>query len=634
MWYNLRDVSLMPLGPRLLPIFEDQERRSRLVFRFFCHLLSMSNDLTRSVSNSFQQVVFVNKAICRDCYRCVRVCPVKAIKMHDSQASVIADRCISCGTCIRECPQSAKTFRNDLEIAMRLLSEGGRVACSLAPSFAGFFPSWQRRRIPSVLRRLGFSYVGETAIGAFYTAKATARYLERSSGREPGIVSACPACVDYIVRYQPQWARYIIPVVSPMIAHAKYIRRQFGPETKVVFIGPCVAKKVEGHNYTDDGRIDCVLTFDEFHQWLKDEHIEISGCEESDFDEHPRGAARYFPLEGGCVKTAGWTANMLDEKIIAVSGFANVKYSVEESRPGQIIEPLFCPHGCAGGPANGEKNEVFEARFNILEYAREELEAKSVDPRLAEDIEKDSILTQDEEQFLDRLFTRYEIPKLPKKKEVTEQQIRDVFEKTGKSLPEKQLNCGACGYPNCREMAIAVVEGIAESEMCVPYFKQLAEQRVDSVIETSPNGIVVLNEHLNIMSMNPAFRQFFQCSNAVCGKPISYLMDPEPFERLLADPEKKIEIVVDHASYHLVCHEVLYALPQEKQFVGVFMNITTLQKNESRLDQLREQTVKQARELLEQQIQMAETIASCLGENAARAESLLENLMDQAKRES
>jgi transcriptional regulator with PAS, ATPase and Fis domain len=182
-------------------------------------------------------------------------------------------------------------------------------------------------------------------------------------------------------------------------------------------------------------------------------------------------------------------------------------------------------------------------------------------------------------------------------------------------------------------LAIAVLEGLATPEMCVPFFRKSAEQRIDRVIETSPNGIVTLDEHLSIITMNPAFRQFFRCSNAVCGRPISYLMDPEPWERLLAEPDKKVEIVVHHESYNLVCHEVLYSLPAEKQFVGIFMNITTLQKNETQLDQLRQQTVKQARELLEQQVRMAETIAACLGENTARAESLLENLMENAQQE-
>jgi len=182
-------------------------------------------------------------------------------------------------------------------------------------------------------------------------------------------------------------------------------------------------------------------------------------------------------------------------------------------------------------------------------------------------------------------------------------------------------------------LAIAVIEGLASPEMCVPFFRKSAEQRIDRIIETSPNGIVTLDEHLNIVNMNPTFRQFFRCSNAVCGRPISYLMDPEPWERLLAEPDKKVEIVVNHEAYNLICSEVLWSLPAEKQFVGIFMNITTLQKSETQLDQLRRQTVKQARELLEQQVQMAETIAISLGENTARAESLLEILMDNAQRE-
>ncbi|MDR0522682.1 MAG: PAS domain S-box protein [Planctomycetaceae bacterium] len=242
-------------------------------------------------------------------------------------------------------------------------------------------------------------------------------------------------------------------------------------------------------------------------------------------------------------------------------------------------------------------------------------------------------LSSEEEQFIASLTAVYQASSPFVRKEITETMIRDVYEKTGKTAAENQLNCSACGYPSCREMAIAVIEGLATPEMCIPFFRKTAEQRLDRVIETSPNGIVTLDEHLHIINMNPAFRQFFQCSNAVCGRPISYLMDPEPFEHLLAEPEKMIEITVNHESYHLVCREVLYALPAEKQFVGIFMNITKMQKHEIRLDQLRQHTVSQARELLEQQVRMAETIAACLGENAARAELLLESLVENAQKE-
>ena len=577
------------------------------------------------------QVILVNKATCRDCYRCIRVCPVKAINVHDGQASIVAERCISCGTCVRECPQSARKYLLDLEKVKQLLASGSRVACSLAPAFAGFFTDRLRRRIPSVLRLLGFSHISETAIGAFFAAQATAKYWESCKQEQPLIISACPACVEYVLRYQPQYVPYIAPVVSPMVAHAKYIRRQLGEETKVVFIGPCIAKKVEGESAVGTGSIDAVVTFEEFAQWLAEEKIDIASCEESGFDDVPRGAARYFPLEGGCIKTAGWSGDRLDESVVAVSGIQNVRHALESCRPGQIIEPLFCPQGCVCGPGGGTHDSPAGRRSHVIEFSKIGFQGEHDELPSAEQIEKESQLTAEDELFLETLTKQFTPLVSHKRKEVTETQIREVFEKMGKTSPEDQLNCSSCGYPSCRDLAMAIAEGWATPEMCVPFFRKSAEQRLDRVIETSPNGIVTLDEHLHIISMNPAFRQFFRCSNAVCGRPISYLMDPEPFERLLAEPDKKIEIVTNHEAYNLVCREVLYSLPAEKQFVGIFMNITMLQKNETQLDQLRQQTVQQARELLEQQVRMAETIASCLGENAARAESLLETLMEHAQ---
>ncbi|MCL2346798.1 MAG: 4Fe-4S binding protein [Planctomycetaceae bacterium] len=584
-------------------------------------------------SSRDKQVIYTNKAMCRDCYRCVRVCPVKAIRMESGQAQVIAQRCVACGTCVRECPQKAKMFRNDLELAIQLVKSGKPVAVSIAPSFAGLYPSWQRTRIPSVLRRLGFSHIAETAVGAFFVAKATAEYIYKHP-HEPCICTSCPASNELIQRYHPEWIRYMVPVVSPMVAHAKHIRQKLGDDIHVVFLGPCTAKKAEAALYQDDGRIDCALTFDEFHEWLKRENLEISSCEESDFDDQPRGAARLFPLEGGCVRTAGWTSEHLDAKILAVSGFDIIEKALREVRPGQVIEPLFCKLGCAGGPANGvgENGGAFDSRFDIIVY-NEECDNKKKTPK--DDKLTDDELTDEDRRFLATLFVKFQ-PHPIAGRNVTEEQIREVLEKTGKSNAESHLNCGACGYSGCRAMAVAVIEGIAEPEMCLPYIKRLAEQRVDLIIETSPSGILILDENLDILSMNPAFRTFFQCSNAVVGRPVSYLMDPEPFERLMhddtaSDTTAVVEETREHPSYHLVCHELFYALKEQKQYVGIFVNITKMQWSQSKLDKLREQTVVQARELLEQQINMAQTIAMTLGQNTARAESLLENLMEQAR---
>ncbi len=569
-----------------------------------------AGETTVSENNAARQVVFTNKARCRDCYRCVRMCPVKAIQMRDGQAYVVDSRCIACGTCVRECPQGAKTYRNDTERAERLFFPGVQVAASVAPSFAAAFPESQWRRLPSALRQLGFAYVGETAIGAYHVAVQTAAYVAAHPDKRH-ICTDCPAIVRYVERYRPELSSALVPVVSPMIAHAKHIRGRLAGDVRVVFIGPCVAKKAELERSEYSGLVDCALTFAELCEWLARKEIDLSSCEESDFDELPEGDARLFPIEGGSVRTSGWTTDILAGDVVAASGFEEIGIVLDglflPNTP-KIVEPLFCAHGCTNGPSMPDERNVLARRSDILSYA-------AAHPGIAPEL-----LT-----YGDNLAARFQ----PSSAEepIGEEEIRRVLEITGKSRVEDQLNCGACGYANCRNKAIAVIRGMAEPEMCVPYMKRLAEQRVDRIIETSPNGIVILDEHLRIMNMNPAFRTLFLCSDAIYGKPIASLMDPEPFVRLASGQEPWIESIVDYERYKLTCHQILYPLVDERQYVGVFVNITSNRAGQEQLDQLRAQTVLQARELLQHQIQMAENLARFLGESTAKGEDLVEKLI-------
>jgi PAS domain S-box-containing protein len=538
--------------------------------------------------------------------------------MHEGQAYVVEDHCIGCGTCVRECPQGAKSYRNDTERAQRLFAPGVQVAASVAPSFAAAFPEWQQRRLPSALRRLGFCYVGETAIGAYHVATQTASVVAAQPDRSH-VCTACPAVVRYVERYRPEFLGTLVPVVSPMMAHAKHIRERLQGEVRVVFIGPCIAKKAEADRPEFAGLVDCVLTFSELQEWLQREDIDLSACEESDFDETPEGHARLFPVEGGSVRTAGWSTDLLGSDVVAASGFDEVCTALEGLRLSEaphIIEPLFCPQGCVNGPVMLDDHNIFERRGNVLGYAA----AHPGDTP--------------EERLYEELTTHFKDLHTEDDKPITEEQIRHVLEMTGKARDEDQLNCGACGYPNCREKAIAVIRGMAEPEMCIPHMKRLAEQRVDRIIETSPNGIVIVDEHLHILHMNPAFRRFFMCSEAVCGQPISYLMDPEPFARLASGQEQLFDAVVEHKRYHLVCHQIIYPLEEEKQYVGILVNITNSRTNQEKLDQLRAQTVLQARELLDHQIHMAENLAKFLGESTAKGEDLVEKLMLLAEEKS
>lgn len=559
------------------------------------------------------QVVFTNKARCRDCYRCVRVCPVKAIRMQKSQAFVVEERCIACGTCIRECPQGAKSFRQDLESAELLLKSPGIKVASVAPSFVALFPEWEQKRLPSALRRLGFDRVEETAIGAFHVAQESKNFIE--SHDRSHICTACPAIVNYVEHYESEKKDLLVPVVSPMIAHARLIKEQ-APQAKVIFFGPCVAKKSEAEWPQNQGMVDCVLTFTELYQWLERAGVDLARMEESRFDGNPCGDARLFPLVGGMLRTATLSTDPLSEKVLSVSGFEEVQGALDGiAEQNRIVEPMFCPQGCINGPCLPDDRGVYRRRQDVLRYAQ---------------TNRGSERTQSLPLSLATSFVSGKVDEDPHSKEVTEEEIRQVLERSGKAKAEDQLNCGSCGYHSCREKAVAVIRGMAEVEMCIPSMRRLAEQRSDRIMESSPNGIVILDERLQIIGMNPAFRRFFMCSEAVYGRKISYLMDPEPFERLAAGEEDLIELTVEHNKYNLVFHQLLYPLPENHQYVGIFVNITDSRASQEKLEQMKDQTIKQARELLDHQIRMAQGIAKYIGESTARTEELVHDILNLA----
>lgn len=560
------------------------------------------------------QTVFTLTARCRDCYRCLRACPVKAIRMQNGQAYVDEKRCIACGTCIRECPQEAKTFRNDIDTAQSLIDEGHFVSVSIAPSFSAVFNKWQRSRLASALRTLGIRYVGQTSHGAYQISLHSQKLAEKDQSK-PHIATACPAIINYIEKYQPELVNYLLPIVSPMVAHARLLKEKLGKETKVIFIGPCVAKKTELNRSDVANAVDCVLTFKELGTWLEQKNIDLSMCEESNFDEKPVHEAQLYPLPGGLIKTAGLKDDGLNLRLLRVDSVQGVKELLDGIGEGSghaLIEPLFCSQGCINGPGIEPGKNLFERRRNIIEYNKE-TEPLSVTPETADS------------NLFTTVFEKTDSGSTPES--VTEVQIQQILERTGKQDPEQQLNCGACGYDSCREKAIAVVLGMAEVEMCIPYMRRLAERRTDQIFNTTPNGVLMLDSELNILGMNPAFKKFFSCTDVILGRHISYLMDPAPFEKLISGIEDSLDITIFHRPYNLLCRELLYILKEERQIVGVFINITSQKEHETKLKEIRSQTVEQANELLEHQLKMAQNIAQFLGESTARGEELVRKLM-------
>jgi iron only hydrogenase large subunit-like protein len=547
-------------------------------------------------------------ANCQDCYRCVRACPVKAIRVSDGQA-VIADKlCVHCGTCVKECPQNAKVIKSSLDDVKALLVSGRAVAVSLAPSFAAAYGR-VGVNLPGVLRRLGFRWVSETAEGARYTTVKS--FDTRQTGN---VCTACPAVNEYVEKYKPQHIKHLIPVVTPMAAHGRLLKSRY-PGCAVVFIGPCAAKKDEALRPENNDAIDAVLTFDELDTWLRMEGIDIEHSVESGFDNVLEiGDARLFPLEGGMLKTGGFDGGVADINCVKISGAEAVLDLFNEKgllHQAEFIEPLFCAGGCICGPAMPRGKSLFERRRDVVSHW--EKNAREAPAR-----ELTPVSVTDKACFRDKSACTAA-------KYVSESEIQRVLAETGKSDPALQLNCEACGYKSCIENARAIALGMAEREMCTPFMRRLAQQRTDRIIETTPNGVVVLDGELRMLKMNPAFQRMFSCNNGLLGRRISYLIDATGFEEMQSGEKDSHEGI--HNKYGIRYHERLYALRDEGQYVGIFSDISKVRFDDRQLDIIKMQTLTHAREFIDHQIRFSQEMAHYLGKSTAESEAIAKRLI-------
>ncbi|NLB61067.1 MAG: histidine kinase, partial [Clostridiales bacterium] len=433
--------------------------------------------------------------------------------------------------------------------------------------------------------------------------------------------SACPTVVNYIEKYEPEYIDALIPVVSPMIAHGRMLKAKY-PGCAVVFIGPCAAKKQEITRPENKGAIDEVLTFEELDEWLRQEGIRLENCTESSFDRvSDIGDARLFPILGGMLKTGGIFSDGTQANVIHVSGAEEIAslFSGEPNFEGKLVEPLFCKGGCINGPCftdtHGENphGNTFERRDNVIRYSESKKSEK--DPPRFEEIPSKAEFVHVKENI----------------EEISINEIQKIFESTGKSDPKNQLNCGACGYKSCVENAVAVVRGMAEPEMCIPYMRRLAQQRTDQIIETTPNGVVILDSELCMIKMNPAFQRMFMCNNGILGRRISYLVNAEGFEHLQSGELEQYESM--QVKYGIKYHEILYPLRDEGQYVGIYSDISKLTFDSGHLDTIKAQTLQHAREFLDHQVRFSQEMAHYLGKSAAESEKIAKRLIGLYEKE-
>ncbi len=547
----------------------------------------------------------LKKSNCKNCYKCIRHCPVKSIRFSANQAHVIGNECILCGQCFVVCPQNAKQIVDETEKVKVLIQSGAPVYASVAPSFIANYNGVGINGIRAALKKLGFADAEETALGATEVKTEYEKML--ADGTKDVLISSCCHSVNLLIqKYFPSLLPYLADVMSPMQAHCSDIKKRV-PQAKTVFIGPCVAKKDEALHY--EGIVDAVLTFEELTEWLKAEKIEL----EADPDKTEKSRARFFPTTGGILKTM--KTREPDYVYMAIDGTENCIAALKEIERGNVhkcfIEMSACSGGCVGGPVMEKyhRSPVIDYR-SVSDYAGE----------------KDFDVVQPDSLELRKRFEPIELRNVTP----SEDEIKAILKKMGKNRPEDELNCGSCGYDTCREKAIAIYHGKAEISMCLPYLKEKAESFSDCIVSNTPNALIVVNEALEVQQINPAARKILNVRYAsdILGDQIVRILDPKPFldvleskrdirnrKTYLAEYDKFVEqTVIYDTNYHML--------------LCIMRDITEQETEREKREKLRNQTVETADNVVDKQMRIVQEIASLLGETAAETKIALAKLKE------
>lgn len=552
----------------------------------------------------------LKKSNCKNCYKCIRHCPVKSIRFSGNQAYIIGNECIMCGQCFVVCPQGAKEIVEETEKVKVLLLSGDPVVVSLAPSFVANYEGVGIESMREALRKLGFYDAEETALGATVVKREYDRMV--NEGNRDIIISSCCHSINLLIQKKfPALLPYLADVLSPMQAHCMDIKKRI-PNAKTVFIGPCVSKKDEAQHY--EGIVDAVLTFDELTAWFKEENIEP----EKSIVENDNSRARFFPTTGGILKTM--EKSNPDYSYMAIDGTENCIAALKDIEAGNLhkcfIEMSACAGSCVGGPVM----EKFH-RSPVRDYIAVSNYAGS----------KDFDIDQPDETELQKHFEVIE-----RKNEMPDEaQITETLRQMGKIRPDDELNCGTCGYDTCREKAIAILQGKAEISMCLPYLKERAENFSDTIARNTPNGLVVLNEKLEVQQVNNAALRILNLRSAtdILGDQVVHVLDPTDFNNVLTDSRPirdKREYLAEYGKY--VDKTIVY----DKEYhllLGIFRDVTQEETQRERNDEISRQTIEIADKVVDKQMRIVQEIASLLGETAAETKIALTKLKESINNE-
>ncbi|HHW98868.1 MAG TPA: PAS domain-containing protein [Firmicutes bacterium] len=531
--------------------------------------------------------------------------------MKDGQACVNDERCIACGTCLLVCPQQAKEIISDRLAIQSMLQGKAPVCVSIAPALAAAWPRASLGQVITALKRLGFAHVSQTSVGAAVVSQAYQKLLDR--GRihaNPMLTTACPAVVRYVEGYYPDLVPFLAPVGSPLLVHARMLKA-FYPGAQVVFIGPCLAKKEEAARPHNVGVIDGVLLYSEIKEWLEEKGIDPATLPASDWCELDQELAAMYPSSGGLLRYLDGKGQLLLE----ASGLEQVKDALEGMRQGgltaTLVECNACAGGCLDGPGMPREESLLKRKERLIRF---QASLPKVRPK---------------ERVLPTVSTACDYrPNPVKVVNHSEHEILKVLSKIGKTTPEAELNCGACGYTTCREKAAAVIDGMAELDMCMPYMRSRAESLANLVMQSTANAIIVVDKDLIIQDFNPAAeRMFVRQASKVIGQPIGQIIPDDDFRSVRDSGEWVIGKRVVYSNLGLVTMQTINPLKSEELILGVIADVTKFELQERALSHVRAETLEKAQEVINKQMRVAQEIAGLLGEVTADSKMLLLNLI-------
>lgn len=556
-----------------------------------------------------EPVIITNPARCHDCYRCVRSCEVKAIRVRDGQAQVVSDLCILCGTCVKICPQKAKKIKSAKRDVKKALHDGRKIIASVDPSAPAFFDMDSFARMEKALKGLGFHAVEETAVGAGIVSIAHSEYVGQARDHWPVIASTCPVVVNLIEQYNPDLIHHLATIVSPMIAHGRLLKNKYGPDAYIVFIGPCIAKKMEIRDESVLGAVDAVMTFRGLQEWLAESGIR--SLPEAEVSDRPQSdIVRLFPLKKDLIRTACMNNDSANSSKIVASGLDACQDVLNDIRSGKLharlVELMACNGGCANGPAMADvAGGVSLARQKIIEF----------------NVHNQPYLHTAREDWppLTRTYRNRQVH-VP---EFSEDQIKEVLHSVNKYTPDDELNCGACGYSSCREKAVATLRGMAELTMCIPYMRRRSESLRQVVMDVAPNSILIIDGNLTIQDMSPSAERLFKCALLeVRGKHISVLIPVLDDFIHVRDTGWPVIGKARWINDDIIVEQTINRVEGQNLMVIILRDITERKK----FDALREETLERTKEVVSNQMRVAHEIAHLLGETTAESKTIVTSL--------